>query len=71
MKWNYFQNLKEIEDLTNYQPDNENETFLFGENLIEQKINKKVGDQISYYIVTKIKSNNDFSYKQKFDILEK
>jgi len=45
------------------------EYFLTGKKVIEQKETKKVGQDISYYKVTKIDGNN-ISYVMIFDKLE-
>lgn len=44
--------------------------FLVGENMKNQKDKKKVGDQISYYVVTEVKNDGHIIYEPKYDVLE-
>lgn len=65
-----FENIQELESLANYKPQKVGELFLFGRNMIDQKINKEVGDDISYFVVEAVKSNGNFTYRQVFDKLD-
>lgn len=43
--------------------------FLHGSKVVQQKETKKIGDNVSYYIVTNIK-NNSVEYQMGFGILK-
>lgn len=71
MKMGMFGELLEIEeDLTNVKLE-VNTRFLFGRRIIDQKNTKKVGDIITYYLVTGTSNNGkDISYRPVYEKLE-
>jgi hypothetical protein len=56
-----------VNDLDSYKFKN-NEKFLMGESMIDQKFSKKIGDSISYYQISKI-DNKNIQYIVKYDRL--
>lgn len=44
--------------------------FLYGKNMISQKENKKIGDDISYFQIIDVKKGGNIEYVLKNDILE-
>jgi hypothetical protein len=56
-----------VNDLDSYKFKN-NEKFLMGESMIDQKFSKEIGDSISYYQISKI-DNKNIQYIVKYDRL--
>ena len=63
-------NIKTFNQLPTNGPDKKyvGEVFLEGENIVKQKSDKKAGDSITYFVVSKI-SENSYEYTIEFDVL--
>ena len=72
MRRTEFMRMKEIEDKKEEEMDEleKGDYFLYGKNLIAQKQNKIVGQQISYFEVIDKKSHGGIEYTPIFDIIE-
>jgi archaeosine-15-forming tRNA-guanine transglycosylase len=69
MRMGEFKSLKVIvnDDFSNLKAGGK---FLYGENVIKQKNNKKVGENVTFYVVDEIKSGGNVMYSPQIEKLE-
>lgn len=70
MKYELFQKIPEIEDISNAETMQKDKCFLYGENMINQKYEKQRGETITYYQVVSSLDDKNFLYIPKTDKLE-
>lgn len=70
MRSSVFKRLAAIEDEKDMKKLDVGEYFLYGQNIINQKENKKPGQPITYYMVIG-KNGNNIEYTPIYDYMEK